>query len=201
MIYRTSKKIRIFSVVGFFSLITCTSCANSPKASSEINQPKTSYTSESEGTAINDSVAREVKAHSFVEITFEPGSATLSENSKKSLNSVMSQANRQGKIDEIMVMSWSDEEYPSDNIKRLPKPQRDLAARRNKAVEKYVKSIRKVDVDLYNMAEQPNVLSKWFNTTDNKLKNSLMAAGLPTTADDPQYPSKASHSVVLVKIE
>lgn len=201
MIFFTSNKTKLISTVGFFSLMTCVSCANSNHKTAEVDQPRTSYTNESESQALSGSVARDVEAHSFVEITFEPGSANLTENSKKSLNSVMAQANRQGKIDEIMVMSWSDEEYPSDNIKRLPKPQRDLASRRNKAVEKYVKSIRKVDVDLYNMAEQPGVLSKWFNTTDNKLKNSLIAAGLPTTADDPQYPSKASHSVVLVKIE
>jgi len=57
-------------------------------------------------------------------------------------------------------------------------------------------------VDTYNMAQQPNVLSKWFNTTDNKLKNTLVAAGLRTTASEPSAsPHKASHALILVNAE
>ena len=100
-----------------------------------------------------------------------------------------------------MVLSWSDYEYPSKNLKKLPKAQIDLAQKRNRSVESYIKSLKSVDIDAYNMAEQPNALSKWFNATDNKLKNALVSAGLPTTADDTQYPSKASHSVILIKVE
>ena len=57
-----------------------------------------------------------------------------------------------------------------------------------------------MNVDTYNMAKQPSILAEWFNSTDNKLKTSLVAAGLPTTADALQYPSKKSHAVVLIKI-
>jgi hypothetical protein len=153
------------------------------------------------GTSVSNAAANSANAYNFVEISFEPGSTGLTESAKSSLQQVVSQAKTAGKLDEAIVMSWSDEEYPAKDVKKLPKAQRDLADKRNKAVKDYVKSIQKMDVDTYNMASQPNVLSKWFNTTDAKLKNSLTAAGLPTTADSQQYPSKASHSLILIKVE
>lgn len=171
-------------------------CSHSP-------QKTNSATAEiTPGRSVTNKAADEVKAHDFVEITFEPGSATLTENSRNALNDLLTQAGRSGEIDEVMVMSWSDEEYPAESSRKLSKGQRDLADKRNDAVEKQIKAADDgVDVDTYNMAKQPNIISKWLNTKDAKLKKSLVAAGLPTNKDDPQYPSKASHAVVLVKLE
>ncbi len=171
-------------------------CANHPQKTSETTTPVTT------GTSVNNAAASEVKAHSFVEITFAPGSANLTEQSRTALTSLLNQADQAGDIEEVMVLSWSDEEYPAGSKNKLSKAQRDLAEKRSEAVEKLIKSAKDdVDVDTYNMAKQPNVLSKWLNTKDAKLKKSLVAAGLPTNADDMQYPSKASHAVVLVKLE
>jgi len=155
----------------------------------------------SDSRSVSNAAASQANAYNFVEISFEPGSTGLTESAKSSLRSVVDQAKAAGKLDEAIVMSWSDEEYPSKEVKKLPKYQRDLADNRNKAVKDFIKSVQKMDIDTYNMASQPNTVSKWFNTTDARLKNSLSAAGLPTTADQQQYPSKASHSLVLIKVE
>lgn len=187
--------------VGILTLMSILGCGGSPQKVVEVEAPRTSFTEEAEGRSINNTAAREAKAHNFVEIKFAPGSASLSQHAKISLNAVIEQAKRDGKVEELIVLSWSDEEYPSKKLKKLPRVQRELAEKRNKAIESFVKETRSVDVDTYNMAEQPHAISKWFNTADSRLKNSLVAAGLPTTADDPQYPSKASHSVVFVKLE
>ena len=72
-----------------------------------------------------------------------------------------------------------------------------LADRRNEALRNYIKATQPVTVESYNMAEQSSAFEKIFKTTDSKLKNSFISAGLPTTADDPQYPSKASHAVIV----
>ncbi len=189
-------------LIGSVALFTALGCASSPQKVATADQPpRTAVTEELEGRSITNAAAREVRAHNFVEIEFNPGSSVLSESAKTSLKSIIEQARVDGKIDEVIVLSWADEEYPSASLKKLSKPQTELADKRNKAVKNYVKTIRSVDVDTYNMASQPNALSKWFNTTDNRLKDSFVAAGLPTTADSPQYPSKASHSVILVKID
>lgn len=150
---------------------------------------------------INNTVAQEARAHNYVEISFDQGSATLSDSAKTSLDAVVEQARTSGKIDEVLVFSWADEEFPSKNLKKLSKQQRDLAEKRGDAIEKYMKSKRSLDVDSYSMAERSNALSRWFNTTDSKLKNAFTSAGLPTSADSNQYPSKASHAVILVKVE
>jgi hypothetical protein len=186
---------------GSLILSNIVGCANAPQIVTEQDKPRTSFTEEAEGRAVTNAAALKVKAHNFIEIDFKQGSALLRKSTKTSLTSVIDQANKDGKITEVIVLSWSDKEYPSKNLAKLPKRQRDLAKKRNTAIEEYVKTISSVSVVTYNMAEQPNALSKWFNTTDSKLKESFIAAGLPTTADALQYPSKASHSVVLVKVE
>lgn len=160
-----------------------------------------SASEKSDSRSVSNAAASQADAYNFVEISFEPGSTGLTESAKSSLRSVVEQAKSAGKLDEAIVMSWSDEEYPSKDVKKLPKNQRDLADNRNKAVKDFIKSVQKMDIDTYNMASQPNTISKWFNTPDARLKNSLSAAGLPTTADQQQYPSKASHSLVLIKVE
>ncbi len=194
------KSILFRLTVGGLGLVSAVACANSPETVAQ-SEPRKTFTEEAEGQAITNSAALDAKAHDFVEIAFMPGSAALTNESKTYLTNLIAQANKAGKIDEVLVLSWADEEYPSTNVRKLSDGQRQLAEKRNETVKKYLTTNRKMDVDVYNMAEQPNTFAKWFNTKDNKLKNSLVAAGLPTTADDPQYPSKASHAVVLVKVE
>lgn len=151
---------------------------------------------------VTNSAANEAKAHDFVEIEFAPGSALLTPLSRISLQALLQQASASGDIDKVLVMSWADEEYPSKSIKKLSRPQRDLAEKRNAVVRNYLQAARVgLNVDTYNMAKQPNVLARMFNTTDSRLKKSLVDAGLPTTADELQYPSKASHAVILVQVE
>ncbi|MBC7537941.1 MAG: hypothetical protein H7281_03920 [Bacteriovorax sp.] len=186
---------KYFMAIGFLTMLSAVGCSNSPQKTSK------SYAKEAQGHAVMNSAAREAEAHNFVEIKFRPGSASLTDSAKSSLNSIIKQARQGGKIDEVIVLSWSDEEYPSKNLAKLSKDQRELAEKRNKTVEQYVKTMKNVDVNSYNMAERPSSFSKLFNTADSKLKNSLLSAGLSTTADSADYANKASRSVILVKIK
>lgn len=151
---------------------------------------------------VTNAAANEVKAHDFVEIEFAPGSAQLTLMSRVSLHALLQQASAAGDINKVLVMSWGDEELPSKNLRKLSPLQRKLADERNQTIRNYLINSRVgIDVDTYNMAKQPGVLARMFNTTDSRLKKSFIDAGLPTTADNPQYPSKASHAVVLVRVE
>lgn len=156
---------------------------------------------DAESRAISNAAAIETEAHNFVEIEFSPGSAKLTDKARESLHRIIKQARKAGKIDEVITLAWADDDYPSKNLKELSKPQRDLADNRNTSIKHYMNSIKKVDIDAYNMAERPNSISKWFNTDDNKMKKAFLSAGLPTTADSPEYASKASHAVILIKVE
>lgn len=180
-------------------------CANKDKTatigSDGSSAPRTSYTEEAESQAISRAAAREADAHRFTEIRFEQGSAALTVGAMENLRNTLLTSNSEGNLDEVIVMAWSDEELPAANAQTLPKAQRDLAKERARSIERFVKQIKSVDVDTYNMAEKSGAVAKLFNTRDSRLKKTLVAAGLPTTADSLQYPSKASHAVVMVKID
>ena len=96
-------------------------------------------------------------------------------------------------------MTWADAEYPADVQKALPKPQRDLVSRRNKAMNDYIKTkTSNVNVDTYNMAERPNTLEKLFNTSDARIKKSLESAGMTNTATSLRSSANASKSTVML---
>ncbi len=196
----TLKRLTSAGSLAMVSFFFSVGCAGTPHEMSQA-EPRRTFAEEAEGKAITNQAAVDAKARHFVEIQFEPDTAALTTTSRRSLDRLVSQAQGAGKIDEVLVMSWADEEYPSRQRKQLPKAQKDLAERRNVAIKKYLTRSRISDIETYNMAARPTAFSKWFNTSDSKLKESFVAAGLPTTADDPQYPSKASHAVIFVKVE
>lgn len=143
------------------------------------------------------------KQDTFVtEISFDKGSTTLSDAGKKRLAALIARAQETGKIDEVKVVTWSDMEYPSPAAKKLSKAQRDLADRRNNAIEEYLESVSKdVDVDEYNMASRPNALERLLRTSDARIKRSLEVAGIPTTDSYVKVPAKASKSIVMLVME
>lgn len=167
------------------ALLTATGCATK---------------NEAPGKAVTKAVSREAEASKFTEIQFNFGSSMLTEKSKDSLSNLMKTSNN-AEIDEVIVLSWSDVEYPSTNVDKLSKLQLDLANKRNENVKAYVKALRNVDINTYNMAEKPNTLSKLLDSDDSKLKNSFLSAGLATTADKSNHANKATHSVILVKLK
>jgi len=145
--------------------------------------------------------AQAAKGKSYVEIEFPISSAILTDSSKDSLRALVSQIPDQGSVDKVLVLSWADEEYPSKNLKKLSTGQINLANERNQSVQVYIKSLRNISVERFNLAERPNVLAKLFSTNDQRLKSALVSAGLPTTADESQHPTKASRSIVILKIK
>ncbi len=165
------------------------------------SSPQKVATNQSGNASVTRSAAAKSDVHNFVEIQFESGSATLTDQAKTSLVSVIDQARADGKIEEVLVLSWSDKEYPAESKSRLTTYQADLADRRNKTIERYIETMSYADVDTYNMAKKPNLFSSVFNTSDTRMKNSFKAAGLSTTDNETILNGKASHAVVLVKVE
>lgn len=154
-------------------------------------------------TMHSQSAAVDAEASFVTEITFEKGSKDLSADSKNRLKSLVDRARQTGKIDDIKIITWSDMEYPSLNVKKLSKEQRDLAKNRNDTLKDYLKSgeVDVSDVDAFNMAERPNALERLLRTEDARIKRSLEAAGIPTTDSYVKVPAKASKSVVMVVLE
>lgn len=140
--------------------------------------------------------AKETKAKYFIDIEFDKGNYALNEKAKIAINAILDVAKKHGKIEEMIVLSWSDTKYPANSVRTLSKVERKLADKRNRAVEKYAKSIadlKSLYVDTYNMEEKPNSMSRWLKNYDYQIKNSLTAEN--------NLPTKAAHSVILVRMK
>lgn len=153
---------------------------------------------------MNKKVAGVAEAADYIEVKFNAGSATLTAETKAQLDGLIAAASKRGELDEIKVLAWSDREYPANENVKLPSAQRSLADKRAEAVEEYIDNLKlqdDVDVDKYNMAHRPGFVARVFNTSDARFKRTLVAAGLPTTADDPKIPNKASRAIVMALID
>ncbi|UOF01795.1 hypothetical protein [Bdellovibrio reynosensis] len=146
-------------------------------------------------------VAAEQETSFVTEFAFPKGSAELTEQAKADVRRVISNAKRNGDIDEIKVITWGDSEYPSVHTKKLSKAEIDLVKKRNKAIKDFVKEFSNTDVDSHSMAERPGTITNLLNTEDAKVKKSLEVAGIPTTDTAVKTPSKASKSIIMVITE
>jgi hypothetical protein len=188
---------------GFLGLFIAQGCTSKTSSlnTADIQEPRKSYTEEAEGQSITSAAAKAADAKSFIEVEFNQGSSTLTNEAQDRLHAFVRKTSQQNVVKEVIVLSWSDDEYPSKQRKKLSQVQVNLADKRNAEIRKFINEINSIPVEAYNMAQQPGVVSSFFKTKDSKLKNSLVSAGLPTTADELQYPSKARHAIVMVKVE
>lgn len=183
------------------SVAVLTLVAFSPLSWSVGPTPAESFAEEQAGDGIAKKGGDVVNADYYVEVEFAPGSKALTSDSQQKIQSLINNAKKAGSISSVSILSWADDEFPSANVKALPEPQKVLAAQRNSSLKQYVTQTHKAPVTTYSMAEQSNALQKFLGTTDARLKRSLVAAGLPTTADNPRFPSKASRSLVFVTVQ
>ncbi len=154
--------------------------------------------------AMNKEVAKEAEAADYVEVKFNKGSDQLTAETKAQIDGLIAAARKRGDLDEIKVLAWSDREYPANEKVKLPSSQKILADKRAEAVSDYIDNLKLeggVDVDKYNMAYRPGFVARVFNTSDARFKKTLVAAGLPTTADDPKISAKASRAVVMALVK
>lgn len=147
-------------------------------------------------------VAVQEEASHVTEFGFKKGSSSLTTDAKGDLQRLIDEAKKTGTIKEIKVITWGDKDYPSTETKKLSSAEVKLVKERNKAIEDYIKSYdRSPDVDLYSMAERPNLLQDMLNTSDARIKKNLETAGIPTADSSVKAPSKASKSIVMVIME
>lgn len=105
-------------------------------------------------------------------ITFEQGSAVLTQESKDKLKNAVRDARASGKIKMVDTAVWSDNEVPREG-QDLSKADRDLASRREKVVKDYLKDNLRVSsiVRSHNMAERPSWFAKTLSLSDAELKD------------------------------
>ena len=122
-------------------------------------------------------VASEEGASYVAEIQFTPGSAVVDADNQVKITRLVDKARGAGRIDDIKVVAWSDEEYPSTQTQALSLPERTLAADRGKEVKKFLLTLEHtVPMQIYNMAERPNTFAQIAGTDNARIKKTLEAA-------------------------
>lgn len=150
----------------------------------------------------NRDLASVVGAH-YAAIEFNKGDSSLSDTSKKNLNELAAIVDREGReIQEIKVVAWADQEYPTRAQKKASTREILLAKDRARAIRDYLKddlhSLEKIDT--FNMAKRPGKLGQIVKTEDSTVKNAFEKMGpTATTLDDGSVSySKASKAMVII---
>lgn len=139
------------------------------------------------------------------EVSFEPGKATLTKEAKEDIRATIQDAMKHGKIGEVKAAVWADREYPVEENK-APKQDVKLASDRADALKKFIKDELKVkDVSTYNMAERPNALEKFANTSDAKVKTAMETSGAAPKNEKEKglfnQKAQASKAVIMIYVK
>ena len=122
--------------------------------------------------------AAKLGASEVTEVRFDRSSHKLTKESQQQLKEALAEAEKNGKIKAVKILTWSDKEYPTDEAKEEGKDIK-LADQRVTTLKDYVKKDLKVwDVGTYNMAERPSKIEKLFRTQDAQVKESAEQAGI-----------------------
>ena len=179
-----------------FLLFACSSKPELPLPPSSEKKIEHSASIEAKQTA-----AQEESSH-VAEIKFTKNSSQLTDENKNEIQKQIKEAQKDGTVKNIRVLTWADAEYPSVHTNKLTKEDRNLVKKRNDEIEKYLKSTtQKVNIKTFSMAERPGSLNSMFGTEGSRLKKSLEVAGIPNTDTSIKTPSKASHSIVIIELK
>lgn len=190
-------KTTLLTLTGIAALTALASCSSSPTPRNvPVTQQKDTRTVEAKYSA------SELGAQEVAEIKFPKGSTRISAADMRKINAALAKAQAAGKVEEIKVVSWADREFPSFNDGSLPKPDQNLAERRNDEITKVLDAkVKNVDVDKFNMAVYPNGVARLFKTDDFRVKHSLEQAGIPNTDSGVKAPAMAGKALVMILLE
>lgn len=147
-------------------------------------------------------LASEEETNLVTEISFNKGKTNLSQTARNEIKALWQKASEKGKVDEVKVITWADQEYPSVHENKLSDKQVNLVKKRNAEIEKFIEGLSKdADIETFSMAERPGALEKLVTSEDAKIKKSLETAGIPNTDTTVKVPGKASKSVVIFIME
>lgn len=146
-------------------------------------------------------VGSEMGAQEVAEIKFGRGSREIGPKDLKKIQEAVREARRKGALEEVRIVSWADNEYPSSYTKRLPEAQQRLAEARAEAIKSSLQLPDGVDVKTYNMAQRPGAMERLLKTSDYRMKSALEKAGVPNTHTGVKIPSFAGKAIVMVMTE
>jgi hypothetical protein len=142
----------------------------------------------------------------YTTIVFRPGKANLDSISKESIKKLAKKAHEQKRpIEEIRILAWSDKEYPDEVQKKASTKDIILATERAQKIKDYLEEDLKEtdDIDAYNMAKRPNLISKLFRNDEYDVKEAFESSGATGSKlpDGSVSYTKASKALVIIDYE
>jgi len=189
---------KIICLIISILLMSCSSKTSQKPASKDKKTARPQETVSVESKLL----ANELESSWVTEIKFDRQTANISGKARDHLKELHNKALKKGQIEEIKVISWGDQEYPSVHEKKLSEEQEKLVEKRNATLKNYLKTIEdKAEIETISMASRPSTLNKWFSSDDARIKKSLETAGIPNTDTTVKVPGKASKSIVIFIME
>lgn len=197
-------KSRMFISLAFasMSLLFAAGCST-PEAK---KKPGYSTSSTTTTTKTEEAKAPAVVGTQYTTVFFKKGRASLDSVSKQHLKDLASRAHKEKKeIDEIRILAWADKEYPDKVSGKTADRDIKLASERAQKIKDYLEEDLKEqeDIDSYNMAKRPDLLSKVFQNDEYKVKDAFETAGATgeKLPDGSVSYTKASKAIVIIDYE
>jgi hypothetical protein len=187
-------RILVSLAVASLSLIFASGCS-SPDA-----KKKSLSATEAPETEI-----RKIPGTQYTTILFREGKSSLDSVNKELLKDLMAKAHKdKRKIEEIRILAWSDSEYPNEPEK-APKKEISLASDRAQKIRDYLEEhLHEMnDIDAYNMAKRPNLISTLFRNDEFDVKKAFEQSGATSSKlpDGSLSYTKASKALVIIDYE
>ncbi len=126
-------------------------------------------------------------SYETMKITFDQKSGLLDAQSAQALIDKVLDLNYSRELDQVTIAGYSDEPYPARNQTPLTKDDSKLAKKRISSIKTAISDLDgvSVDVETFNLAEEPSTFERWFNTEDYRLKSAIKN-NLTATVNSPR---------------
>lgn len=113
-------------------------------------------------------------SYETMKVTFDEKSGQLDAASQRAIVDKVLDLNYSRELDQVTIAGYSDEPYPARKSP-LTKDDSKLAKKRIKSIQTAISDLDGVDVDIetFNLAEDPTTFERWFNTKDYRLKSAI----------------------------
>jgi hypothetical protein len=183
-------------------LVIICACSASPPQKEEVRyhpqSPRITTTQPLEIGITSKQLANEYHSNDVTEIEFKTNSPQISELATAELTDLYNRTLEKNMIKEVILITWSDKEFPSQRRSKLTSRQVRLTDKRNKELKK---ALLKLDDDLVieevNMAYRSGFWEKFLATRSFRIKTSLDLFDIATTSPQDIAPQWSSHSIVI----
>lgn len=149
-----------------------------------------------------EEAAERIGATEVKEISFAKNVTKLTEKQKDEIKKAVNEAAKNGKIEEVKVLTWSDKPVVAEK-KSKNKYEISVADNRAHDLKAYLKEDLKIPhVDTYNMTQQPDALEKFVSRSEEEvIAESADAGEAPESTVSFDSKEQASKGVVMIFVK